>query len=137
MARTRRGLEPFLLEELRGALAPRAALRGAADEVSEEELNEVDMEVEEWEKQKNEEKHAELLRELDLPEGKEAEGAVEVVGAWQNLYWILRCSLVQSVWFRVASFRCESLEDLEIAVQRTPWEDYLDFNDLGRAEGFG
>ena len=28
------------------------------------------------------------------PEGKEAEGAVEILGPWRNIYWILRSSLV-------------------------------------------
>lgn len=66
------------------------------------------------------------------PEGKEAEGVVEVRGPWERLYWILRCSLVQSVWVRVGPrFECEVLGDLEAAVRKAPWEDFLDRDQLG------
>lgn len=69
------------------------------------------------------------------PEGKEAEGVVEVHGPWERLYWILRCSLVQSVWVRVGrTFQCEVLDDLETAVHEAPWEDFLDRDQLGHLD---
>ena len=64
---------------------------------------------------------------LEAPEGVEAEGAVEILGSWDVLYWTLGCRLAQSVWVRVGEPReCDLLEDLEEAVERAPWDHFLD-----------
>ena len=108
VARTRLGLEPLLLAELQKVDFD----GGRASPLSEAE--------------------AVPRGGLVTPEGKEAEGAVEIHGYWSNLYRILRCSLVQSVWLRVGPcFQCNELSDLETAVQDAPWEDFLDLKQLG------
>eukprot|EP00435_Cladocopium_sp_Y103_P063499 s526_g25.t1 len=112
VARTRLGLEPLLLAELRKDFDGDTLIgKNGAEGKSEESA---------------------VPRGLVTPEGKEAEGAVEIHGAWSNLYRILRCSLVQSVWLRVGPcFQCKELSDLETAVQEAPWEDFLDLQQLG------
>lgn len=115
VARTRLGLEPLLLAELQkvedfdgDAVSPLTEAQEAVPRGG-----------------------------LVMPEGKEAEGAVEIHGAWSNLYRILRCSLVQSVWLRVGPcFQCNELSDLETAVQEAPWEDFLDLQQLGPSAHF-
>lgn len=115
VARTRLGLEPLLLAELQkvedfdgDAVSPLTEAQEAVPRGG-----------------------------LVMPEGKEAEGAVEIHGAWSNLYRILRCSLVQSVWLRVGPcFQRNELSDLETAVQEAPWEDFLDLQQLGPSAHF-
>ena len=117
VARTRRGLEATLRSELQ-RFVPQGHVSNGFKIVAED--TEVNV--------------AEMEGGLIAPEGKEAEGAVEILGPWRNIYWILRSSLVQSVWFRISpSFPCESLSDLEMAVQKAPWEDFIDLNQLGYA----
>ena len=124
VARTRRGLEATLRSELQGFV--RFVPHGHVGHVS----NGLKIVTEDTE----EETVAEMEGSFIAPEGKEAEGAVEILGPWRNIYWILRSSLVQSVWLRISpSFPCESLSDLEMAVQKAPWEDFIDLNQLGCA----
>lgn len=117
VARTRRGLEAALRSELQ-RFVPHGHVSNGLKIVAED--TEVTV--------------AETEGSFIAPEGKEAEGAVEILGPWRNIYWILRSSLVQSVWLRISpSFPCESLSDLEMAVQKAPWEDFIDLNQLGCA----
>lgn len=125
VARTRRGLEATLRSELQ-RFERLAVPQGHVGHVS----HGLKIVAEDTE----EETVAETEGSFIAPEGKEAEGAVEILGPWRNIYWILRSSLVQSVWLRISpSFPCESLSDLEMAVQKAPWEDFIDLNQLGCA----
>lgn len=163
IARTRLGLEPLLLAELEalhegGRAGPgrsegtrlRRRSRSVEDQArSKSGVDEVevglDVEVPRFEKWTESAsrprfeaiKSSKIENEpLKLPEGREDEGFVEIHGPWQSLYWILRCSLLRSLWIRVTSFPCESLADLETAVRATRWEEYLDLRDLGPITAF-
>ncbi|CAE7693435.1 rtcB [Symbiodinium microadriaticum] len=60
------------------------------------------------------------------PEGLEAEGLVEVLGPWNVLSWILGCRLAQSIWLRVGEpFPCETLQELEEALEELPFDHFL------------
>ena len=80
VARTRRGLEAALRSELQ-RFVPHGHVSNGLKIVAED--TEVTV--------------AETEGSFIAPEGKEAEGAVEILGPWRNIYWILRSSLVQSV----------------------------------------
>ena len=110
VARTRLGLEPLL----------RAELKALSEDFG---LNLVIHEAE---------TRSSALGALVIPEEREAEGAVEVSGPFEVSSWLLRCSLVQSIWLRVLGpFPCNDLNDLEEAVRETPWEDFVDLQELG------
>ena len=61
------------------------------------------------------------------PEGRQAEGAVEVHSAeWAAVYRVLRSRLAQSVWVRVGEpFACDSLEAFEEVLSTAPFESFL------------